>query len=178
MHSHGSAPIGSTTSSRNSVSDRPGPVGAVMGDDPQQQSLSFDPEPAEGSDDAVYAESVVVDAADTPSDRVVRVRPDEPAIDKTFDYLVPASMVDSIRVGSIVRVPLHGRRMAGWVVADDVTPPPGVQLQSITKVSGWGPPPELFDVAEWAAWRWAGRPATVLRTASPPTVVRGLPRPP
>lgn len=148
-----------------------------MAADPEQQSLAFEP-PRKGSNDGPKSGSGHLDA-DTPSgDHVVRVRPDEPAIDKTFDYLVPASMTDSIRVGSIVRVPLHGRRVGGWVVEDRVAPPAGVVLQSIAKVSGWGPPPELFDLADWAAWRWAGRPAALLRTASPPSVVRGLPRAP
>ena len=63
-----------------------------------------------------------------PRPRVVRVLPDVPAIDKTFDYLVPDALGDQVRVGTVVRVELHGRRVGGWVVADDVEPPPGVAL--------------------------------------------------
>ncbi len=85
--------------------------------------------------------------------RVVRVRPDEAAIDKTFDYLVPDELGDQVRVGTVVRVALHGRRVGGWVVADGVEPPPGVRLQPLAKVTGWGPPPDLVDLADWAAWR-------------------------
>ncbi len=116
--------------------------------------------------------------------RVVRVLPDVPAIDKTFDYLVPDSLGDQVRfgdigVGTMVRIVLHGRRVGGWVVADGVEPPPGVTLRALAKVTGRGPSSELIELAHWAAWRWAGRPAHFLRTASPPRSVRGLPpRPP
>jgi primosomal protein N' (replication factor Y) len=80
-----------------------------------------------------------------------------------------------VRVGTRVRVELHGRLVGGWVVADGVEPPPGVKLRPIAKVTGWGPSPELVALADWAAWRWVGRPAGFLGTASPPFAVRGLP---
>ena len=151
-----------------------------MAADPDQPSLSFDPPDEGGSIASASAPEVAPSGehVDVSDQHVVRVRPDEPAIDKTFDYLVPPSMSEQIRIGTIVRIPLHGRRVGGWVVEDRVVPPVGVRLQSITKVSGWGPPPELFDLADWASWRWAGRPAALLRTASPPSIVRGLPRSP
>jgi primosomal protein N' (replication factor Y) len=112
-----------------------------------------------------------------PSDAplVARVVVDEPALDKPFDYLVPETLGDQVRVGTLVRVPLHGRRVGGWVAAVGVEPPAGVTLRPIAKVTGWGPAPELFALAEWAAWRWAGRPPHFLRTASPPGAVQGLP---
>ncbi|HEY6533143.1 MAG TPA: hypothetical protein VIY72_12610 [Acidimicrobiales bacterium] len=112
----------------------------------------------------------------TPQERVVRVRPDEPGLDKLFDYTVPAAVDEQVRVGSVVRVALAGRRVGGWVVDVDVEPPADVTLQPLAKVTGWGPPPEVLDLADWAAWRWAGRPASVLRTASSAHVVRALPR--
>ena len=105
--------------------------------------------------------------------RTVRVTVDEPAVEKAFDYLAP----DDVRVGDVVRIDLHGRRVGGWVTAVDVDAPAGVDLKPIAKVSGWGPPSDVLELAEWAAWRWAGRPPHFLRTASPPTVVRGLPNP-
>ena len=106
---------------------------------------------------------------------MVRVLPDQPAINKAFDYLVPDALGDQVRVGAQVRIALHGRRVGGWVVADGVEPPEGVTLRPLAKVTGWGPPADLLDLAEWAAWRWAGRPAQFLRTASPDTAVRALP---
>jgi primosomal protein N' (replication factor Y) len=80
-----------------------------------------------------------------------------------------------VRVGSLVRVPLHGRRVGGWIAALGVEPPEGVTLRPIAKITGWGPAPELLELASWAAWRWAGRTPHFLRTASPPGAVQGLP---
>jgi primosomal protein N' (replication factor Y) len=109
---------------------------------------------------------------------VARVLPDVRGFDKTFDYLVPEQLRSRVRVGTIVRVPLHGRRVGGWVVGLGTEPPAGVALRPIAKVTGWGPPAELIELAEWAAWRWAGHPAALLGAASPPAVVAGLPLPP
>jgi primosomal protein N' (replication factor Y) len=106
---------------------------------------------------------------------VVRVLPDEPAIDKLFDYAVPDAMVDAARTGAVVRVELHGRRVGGWIVDAAAEPEPGVTLRPLAKVSGWGPSADVIELARWAAWRWAGRPASFLRTASPEKVVRALP---
>ena len=108
-------------------------------------------------------------------ERVVGVLPDVPAIDKVFDYLVPDAMDADVRIGTMVRVQLHGRRVGGWVVAEREAPPEGVRLLPIAKVTGWGPPADLVDLSRWAARRWAGRPANFLRTASPDHAVRGLP---
>ena len=108
--------------------------------------------------------------------RVVRVRPDVAGLDKCFDYLVPSELHGDVRVGSMVRISLHNRRVGGWVVAVGVEPPEGLALHPLAKVTGWGPPPELIEMADWAAWRWSGRVASLLRTASPETAVRGLPR--
>lgn len=105
--------------------------------------------------------------------RVVRVLPDVAAIDKEFDYLVPPGV--AVAVGDVVRVELHGRRVGAWIVAADVDPEPGVQVKPLAKVSGRGPAPELIDLAGWAAWRWAGRRASFLRTAAPPAVVAAVP---
>ncbi|MGZ6839586.1 MAG: primosomal protein N' family DNA-binding protein, partial [Frankiaceae bacterium] len=103
------------------------------------------------------------------------MRPDVPALDRTFDYLVPDAMAGAVRVGTIVRVPLAGRRVRGWVVEDDVasaTEPE--RLLGLAKVVGAGPPAEVIDLCTWAAWRWAGPVPVLLRAASPPNAVRGL----
>ncbi|MGY6502286.1 MAG: primosomal protein N' family DNA-binding protein [Acidimicrobiales bacterium] len=96
--------------------------------------------------------------------------PDVPAIDREFDYVVPPA-IGPVAVGDVVRIVLHGRRVGGWVVATDVDPTPGIRLLSLAKRSGVGPSAELIDLAAWAAHRFAGRRATFLRTAAPPTVV-------
>lgn len=120
-----------------------------------------------GRRDEVGAGALSTDEPTAPP-RVVRVLPDRPGINKLFDYTVPSDLDARAEVGSVVRVELHGRRVGGWIVADDVEPPPGVPLKSIAKVSSVGPTPDLIDLAGWAAWRWAGVPAHFLRTASPP----------
>ena len=103
------------------------------------------------------------------------MRTDVPALSKLFDYAVPDSWTDDVVVGTRVRVALHGRRVGGWVVDDDVTPPEGVEPLPLSRWSGWGPPPAVVDLAEWAAWRWAGPIPFFLGVASPPRPVRGLP---
>ena len=129
-----------------------------------QAALWEEPDPAPPA-----SAPVVVDG------RFVRVLPDEPAIGKTFDYLVPDNFGDQVRVGTRVRIVLGGRRVGGWIIALDVEPPPGVTPRPLAKLSGWGPTPDLFELAEWAAWRWSGRPAQFLRTANPERNVWVLP---
>lgn len=109
--------------------------------------------------------------------RVVRVLPDVAGLDKLFDYVVPDDGHADVRVGTRVRVELHGRRVGAWVIADGVDPPPGVRLRPLAKVSGWGPAPEVVELTAWAAWRWAGPRPLLLRAASPNRAVRALPDP-
>jgi primosomal protein N' (replication factor Y) len=107
---------------------------------------------------------------------IAQVVPDLP-IGKVFDYLVPDHLAPEVRVGTMVRIPLHGRRIGGWVVGLTGEAATDRPLQPLAKVTGWGPPAELISLARWAAWRWAGRPAQLLGTASPPRAVRALPEP-
>jgi primosomal protein N' (replication factor Y) len=113
--------------------------------------------------------------------RTVRVRTELAALSKTFDYAVPAGWDHDVRVGTRVRVPLHGRSVRGWVVATGAgtgatDAPPGVELLPLKSWLGWGPPEDVVELAEWAAWRWAGTATFFLRTASPDAIVRSLPR--
>lgn len=107
----------------------------------------------------------------------MRVLADVSALDKEFDYVVPQAMAEQVELGTLVRIELNGRRVGGWVVALDVDPPPGVALKPIAKVTGFGPTPDLIELADWAARRWAGRRDRFLGTASPPGAVRVLPPP-
>jgi primosomal protein N' (replication factor Y) len=111
--------------------------------------------------------------------RTVRILPDVTGLDKHFDYSLPEQVRDAVRVGSIVRVPLHGRRVRGWVTALDPTLEVDPErLQPVLAVSSIGPDPELIDLAEWASIRWAaGRLRPFLLAASPPTNVTALPAP-
>lgn len=82
-----------------------------------------------------------------------------------------------MRVGTAVRVDLHGRRIGGWVaeVLDAGSAQDGLALLPITKVRGWGPEPEMVDLAGWAAWRWAARARPFLVSGSPEHAVVSLP---
>lgn len=107
---------------------------------------------------------------------VVRVLPDVITLDKTFDYAVPDGWhtdgrVTRLEVGSIVRIKLGGRRLRGWVTELGVDPPPGVEIQPLSQLTGMGPPEDVVSLAEWARWRWAGSRVSLLRAASPPFVV-------
>ena len=108
----------------------------------------------------------------------VSVRPDVVAIDKVFTYAVPETWLADgraarLEVGSMVRIDLGGRRVGGWITEIETSPPDGVELRPLARLRGLGPPPELMDLARWAAWRWAGSEVTFLRLASPPRVVAG-----
>ncbi|MFO7589974.1 MAG: hypothetical protein R6X23_03640 [Acidimicrobiia bacterium] len=110
---------------------------------------------------------------------MVRVLPDVPALDRALDYLVPGDLEAALEVGAIVRVPLHGRRVRGWVVERDVEPATSVErLLPIRAVVSAGPPPEVLALAERAARRWAGPRTAFLRPASPPNNVAPGPVPP
>ena len=112
-----------------------------------------------------------------PEGRLVRVLPEPARIGRAFDYSVPDATDGPLEVGSMVRVALAGRPVGGWVLECDVTPPDGVTLQPIRKITGHGPPAEVIDLCRWAARRWAGRLATFLTTASPHRAVPALPDP-
>ncbi len=110
-------------------------------------------------------------------ERTARVLPDVSGIDRNFDYVVPAGLVDGVAVGSLVRIELHGRRVAGWVVELDPPIEPGMKLRPILKVSSVGPDEQTVELASWAAQRWCGRLAAVLRSASPPRMVVNIAKP-
>ena len=107
------------------------------------------------------------------------MQPDVPAIHRAFLYSLPRSNAGVV-VGTIVRVPLHGRRVRGWVLEHDAVVPPELPLGSIQEAIGVvsaGPRADVVDLCRWAAWRWAGPLATFLRAASPPNVVRATTEP-
>lgn len=114
-----------------------------------------------------------------PSVATVRVLPDVTGLDKQFDYSVPEQLAGAITIGSIVRIPLHGRRVRGWVTAVD--PESEVDPHRLHPVARWssiGPAPDLIDLARWASVRWAAaRLRPFLVAASPPTNVTALPTP-
>src|SRR5581483_7948310 len=104
--------------------------------------------------------------------RVCRVAVDVLAVERLFDYSVPEPLAGVVAVGTIVRVNLGGRRVRGWVVADDVvSEAPPDKLRPLLEAVSAGPSPEVVALTEWAAWRFAGPRLPVLRAASPAAVV-------
>jgi primosomal protein N' (replication factor Y) (superfamily II helicase) len=83
---------------------------------------------------------------------------------------VPDDLAADLRVGTIVRVPLHGRRVRGWVVDAAVEHPEAApdRLRPLLAVVSAGPSAAVVELCRWASWRWAGPVATFLRAASPP----------
>lgn len=82
-----------------------------------------------------------------------------------------------MRVGCVVRVPLNGRKVKGWVVArsDDPTSPPNHaepfhtgELQQIIDVRGNGVAGDLIETALWCSQSWSGPLRAVLVAASAP----------
>jgi primosomal protein N' (replication factor Y) len=110
-----------------------------------------------------------------PAGGTVEVLPDVTGLDRTFHYLAPAGSLPL--PGTIVRVPLHGRRVRGWVVAASSSAPPGVELHQLYEIVSVGPPPEVVEVCRHSARRYAGRLRPLLVAASPDRVVRRLPAP-
>ena len=107
----------------------------------------------------------------------MRVLPDLSGIDRAFDYSVPERLAREIRVGTIVRVPLQGRRVRGWVVETGAAAPSAVPLRDVAEVVSLGPEPGVVELARWGAWRYSGRLRPLLSAASPPRTVHALPPP-
>jgi primosomal protein N' (replication factor Y) (superfamily II helicase) len=104
--------------------------------------------------------------------RTVRVVPDVVAVTRAFDYSVPDELDALVRVGAIVRIGLHGRRVRGWVVDDNVEPEvDAATLRPVLTVMSAGPPEPVVALTAWAAHRYCGSRVALLRTASPPNLV-------
>ena len=106
---------------------------------------------------------------------IARVVPDVTGIDKIFDYLVPEAMTEQLVIGSRVRVPLHNRKVAGWVVGFGTELDPA-KLLPIIAVTSQGPSAEIVELGIWATARWAGRLRAFCVAGSPSTQIPKLPK--
>lgn len=79
----------------------------------------------------------------------------------------------SVALGSVVRAPLSGRRVRGWVV--EIADRPAERLKEISGVSGAVPvfDKDLAQSLLWAAQHYVAPVAAVLAKASPPNLPRG-----
>lgn len=104
--------------------------------------------------------------------RIVRVVPNVSGVNKTFDYLVPESL-KNVKVGSIVRVELQGRRVDAWVI-DEVVRPGLIKFKDVISLLSEGPSEEVVRLSQWAAQRFCGPVRAVLSSASPSLRIKKL----
>ena len=114
-----------------------------------------------------------VEPAEIPAgSTTVRIVPDVSGLDKEFDYLIELNAGAAPPIGTMVRVDLNGRSVAGWVTEVGTALAAGVKLRPVSKIVSVGPSPSVVELARWAAHRWSGRIASVLKTASPPRQIK------
>lgn len=116
----------------------------------------------------------------------VRVAPDVPKLNEAYWYSCEEKTkgINSIVVGSIVRIPLHGRRVRGWVLecatsASDLTKRDGTSLdldkiKNVIEFVSNGPPEHLVDFAEKLSRHYLSSGVTFLRAMSPTRIVRNV----
>ena len=104
------------------------------------------------------------------------VLPDIAALDQELTYSIPQS-ITNLEVGSIVRIPVHGRRVDGWIT--DLNPQhlvdAGYETKPIDGFASLGPLPEVLNLASWAADQWVSKRSIFFRAASPNRRIKKLP---
>lgn len=97
------------------------------------------------------------------------------AVDKGFWYTIPQHLASDLKVGSIVRVPLSGRRVRGWVV--EIVPGRQGELKEIAGISGSVPVFDagLLETLIWTARHYVAPVSTLLGRATPPNLPRTVP---
>lgn len=109
--------------------------------------------------------------------RAARVVPDVAtfAVDDGFWYSIPQHLDDDLDLGSIVRVPLSGRRVRGWVV-EVAESRPG-NLKEIGGISGYKGvfDARLLEGLQWASRHYIAPVPVLLGRATPPNLPRKLP---
>jgi len=108
---------------------------------------------------------------------VVRVVTDVAAVDRGFDYDLPDTLAH-VGVGDRVRLNFHGRSVRGWVSEFVDQPDESLERKPVVKSLGYGPPPSMLPLLQWASWRWVAPLARFLTAASPLTNITSLPTPP
>lgn len=97
------------------------------------------------------------------------------AVDDGFWYSVPDHLAPDLSIGSIVRVPLSGRRVRGWVV-ELAGERPG-NLKDISGVSGHRAvfDSSMLESLRWTAHHYVAPIAGLLGRATPPNLPRKTP---
>ena len=103
--------------------------------------------------------------------RAVRVITEVGAVDRPFDYSL-SEQTTQTHVGDRVRVDFNRRSVRGWVVGDVEY---RTELKTVTKWLGYGPPPTMIGLLEWASERWYSPLSRFLVSTSPRRLVTSLP---
>jgi primosomal protein N' (replication factor Y) (superfamily II helicase) len=92
------------------------------------------------------------------------------SLDRPFTYLLPAGCEGDPGVGSLVKVPFHGRSVRGWVLGttDDVPARTLAVQQVVSPIRFFDE--ELLGVARWVGERYVAPLAAVLGRLVPPRV--------
>lgn len=103
-----------------------------------------------------------------------RVIPDVASfsVDDGFWYSIPQYLSNDLSLGSIVRVPLSGRRVRGWVV--EMSKNREGPLKDIAGISGELPvfDHDLLESLLWAAHHYVAPVSALLSRATPPNLPR------
>lgn len=105
--------------------------------------------------------------------RAVRIITEVAAVDRPFDYAV-TDATSQVAPGDRVRVDFKNRSVRGWVIGDVQG---DRELKPLTKWLGYGPPPPLLELLEWASQRWCSPLSRFLISTTPKRLVTTLPAP-
>jgi len=96
------------------------------------------------------------------------------AVDGGFEYTVPDHLAESVAVGSVVRVPLSGRKVRGFVV--ELGQSDREDLKAISLVSGTRPvfDPQMLSTIRWAANHYVAPVSVVAGKCAPPNLPRDV----
>lgn len=108
--------------------------------------------------------------------------PDIPtfAVDEGFAYRVPPELAEQVEVGSLVRAPLAGRRVRGYVIGLEEAAGEGRDDGKLRDVRSLAAPVPVFTPAMLPSLRWAARHyaaplAAVLAKTGPPNLPKKAP---
>ena len=97
--------------------------------------------------------------------------------DKALAYAVPPTCQETLKVGSLVRIPLRRRSELGVVTrfGTDQIVPPG-KLKMLFEVVQPYPvlPPDLMELFRWAQQYYAATPEAILETMIPAAIRKGM----
>ncbi|MGC8480388.1 MAG: hypothetical protein ACP5PJ_02465 [Acidimicrobiales bacterium] len=99
--------------------------------------------------------------------RIVSVVAATPGTPFPLSYRWPESFGVEPEVGMVVRIPLRGARVRGWIIEKDAPPSYEGTLLPVEKIIGYGPPPRLFAWCLSFAESLCCHPSYLLRHAMP-----------